>query len=87
MVGLDAKALLGGEVEALGKRLDDVRESLTALADVAEAKAKTKSEANEEIIASRTYLDSVQKVKQPQTNAFRSYLTYLLISEHKFIGQ
>lgn len=61
-VGLDAKALLGGEIEALGKRLEDVRASLTTLADVAEAKSKTKTESQNEIIGTRRYLDSVQKV-------------------------
>nr|XP_023021800.1 nesprin-1-like isoform X2 [Leptinotarsa decemlineata] len=60
-VGLDAKSLLGGEVQALGKRLEDVRESLTALADVAEAKAKAKNDAQKEINGTRIYLDSVQQ--------------------------
>lgn len=53
--------MLGGEVEALGKRLEDVRESLTALADVAEARAVTREETNNEINGTRTYLDSVQR--------------------------
>lgn len=61
-VGLDANALLGGEVEALGKRLEDVRESLTQLADVAEGKLNAKNEAKKEINGQRTFLDSVQKV-------------------------
>lgn len=62
-VGLDANALLGGEVAALGKRLEDVRESLTALADVADAKAKTKKDNLIEINGTKDYLDLVQKVK------------------------
>lgn len=61
-VGLDAKALLGGEVEALGKRLEDVRTSLSTLADVAEAKSKTRAETSNELLGTRHYLDSVQKV-------------------------
>ncbi|XP_057659193.1 muscle-specific protein 300 kDa-like [Diorhabda carinulata] len=60
-VGLDANALLGGEVEALGKRLEDVRESLTTLADVAESKAKIKKDNQKEINGTKNYLDSVQK--------------------------
>lgn len=63
-MGLDANALLGGEVEALGKRLEDVRESLTQLADVAEGKVKAKNEAKNEINGQRTFLDSVQKVNK-----------------------
>lgn len=61
-VGLDAKALLGGEVEALSKRLDDVKVSLTQIADVAEKMVKAKKEVKEEINGQRIYLDSVQKV-------------------------
>lgn len=62
-VGLDANALLGNEVEALGQRLQDVRESLTALADVAEARAEAREEANKELNGTRNYLDSVKQVK------------------------
>lgn len=49
-------------MEALGKRLEDVRESLTQLADVAEGKLNDKNEARKEINGQRTFLDSVQKV-------------------------
>lgn len=62
-VGLDAQSLLGGEVDALGKKLEDVRESLTTLTEVADAKVKTKSDTDNDIKRTRTYLDSVQKVK------------------------
>ncbi|ERL91660.1 hypothetical protein D910_08988 [Dendroctonus ponderosae] len=60
-VGLDAQQLLGGEVEALGKRLEDVRSSLTTLADVAEAKATAKLASQQEIIGTKQYLDTVQQ--------------------------
>lgn len=60
-VGLDANALLGGEVEALGQKLQDVRQSITALADVAEAQTAARHEAKNELNGARTYLDSVQK--------------------------
>lgn len=62
-VGLDAKALLGGEVEALGQRLQDVRESITALADVAEEREAAKNETKNELNNARTYLDSIQEVR------------------------
>ncbi|KAF5292002.1 hypothetical protein FQA39_LY14119 [Lamprigera yunnana] len=60
-VGLDENALLGGEVEALGRRLQDVRESLTVLADVADAQAKSKIYVQEEFAKAKTYLASVQQ--------------------------
>jgi nesprin-1 len=79
-VGLDASALLGGEVEALGKRLEDVRESLTALADVAEARAVSREETTNEINGTRTYLDSVQRCvdnieQSPDTDSEEKLLT------------
>lgn len=63
-VGLDANSLLSGEVEALGRRLQDVRRSLTALADVAEARNKIRCETEEELGNARIYLDSVKQVRQ-----------------------
>ena len=79
-VGLDASALLGGEVEALGKRLEDVRESLTVLADVAEAKAQSREETNNEINGTRTFLDSVQRCvdnieQSPDTDSEEKLIT------------
>lgn len=61
-VGLDAGGLLQGEVEALGRRLEDVRESLTTLADVAESRAIDKQNCNGELEGTRTFLNNVQQV-------------------------
>lgn len=61
-VGLDEQALFGGEVQALGRRLQDVKESLTTLADVAEARAKIRIDTKNGIQDTKTYLDTVQKV-------------------------
>lgn len=58
-VGLDANALLGGEVEQLGRRLQDVRESLTAIADAAEAKDKINKKKKAEINETRNYLNDL----------------------------
>ncbi|KAF5308509.1 hypothetical protein FQR65_LT06174 [Abscondita terminalis] len=60
-VGLDGNALLGGEVDALGRRLQDVRESLTTLADVADAQALSKKKAQEDFVMTKNYLTTVQK--------------------------
>lgn len=62
-VGLDSTDLLQGEVEALGKRLEDVKESIQTLADVAEARAQSESEYNENIVQTKSYLNDVQQVR------------------------
>lgn len=61
-VGLDSTDLLQGEVDALGKRLEDVKESIQTLADVAEARAQSESEYNENIVQTKSYLNDVQQV-------------------------
>lgn len=61
-VGLDAGGLLQGEVEALGQKLQDVRESLTTLADVAETRANGIEACNGELDDTRKFLTNVQKV-------------------------
>lgn len=61
-VGLDSTDLLQGEVDALGKRLEDVKESIQTLADVAEARALSESEYNENIVQTKSYLNDVQQV-------------------------
>lgn len=61
-VGLDSSALFSGEMEALGKRLHDVQESLTVLADVAESREKCKLEVKDQLNGTKDYLQSVQKV-------------------------
>lgn len=61
-IGLDAAGFLQNEVDALGKRLEDVRESISTLADVAEARTKYKDECNENINEAKIYLNNVQQV-------------------------
>lgn len=62
-VGLEAGGLLECEVEALGKRLEDVRETLTTLTNVAEAKSQERDNCKEELIKAKNFLGSVQKVR------------------------
>lgn len=65
-VGLDAaETTLDGDVAALGRRLEDVRETLTALADVAERRAEDQANTEADVLQARQYLDSVQKVRTP----------------------
>lgn len=61
-VGLDENTLLQGEVAALGKQLEDVRESITTLADVAETRAQSNEDCNDQLNDTKTFLNSVQKV-------------------------
>ncbi|KAJ4429796.1 hypothetical protein ANN_22000 [Periplaneta americana] len=60
-VGLDAGGLLEAEVDALGKRLEDVRESLATLAEVAETKAANKDLCTEDLLQTKSFLSNVQQ--------------------------
>lgn len=61
-VGLEAGGLLEAEVDALGKRLEDVRETLATLAEVAETKAANRDLCTDDLLRTKTYLSSVQQV-------------------------
>jgi hypothetical protein len=61
-VGLEAGGLLEAEVDALGKRLEDVRESLATLAEVAETKAANKDLCTDDLLQTKSFLASVQQV-------------------------
>lgn len=61
-VGLDASSILQGEVEALGRRLEDVKESITTLADVAESRLQNNNNCNNQLDETKTFLNSVKKV-------------------------
>jgi hypothetical protein len=61
-VGLEAGGLLEAEVDALGKRLEDVRETLATLAEVAETKAANRDLCTDDLLKTKTYLSSVKQV-------------------------
>lgn len=48
-IGLDASDLLQGEVDAMGKRLENVRESISVLADIADARISNADECSKNI--------------------------------------
>lgn len=62
-IGIDATASLQDEVDALSKRLDNVRESITTLADIAEARAESELDCNKNIMEAKAYLGEMQKVR------------------------
>lgn len=61
-IGIDAADLLQGEVDALGKRLENVRKSIETLADIAEARAFNENECKQNINKAKTYLNTMQQV-------------------------
>lgn len=62
-IGIDATDLLQDEVDALGKRLENVRESITTLADIADARAENEQDCNRNITEAKSYLNDVQQVQ------------------------
>lgn len=64
-IGVDAADLLQGEVNALGRKLENVRESITTLADIAEARAANEMECTKNIEQAKSYLNEMQQVKVP----------------------
>lgn len=58
---------LSTEVEALGKRLDDVRSAIGRLAEAAEGRALQGGICGDDLKSTRNYLDNVQEV---DTNNF-----------------
>lgn len=63
-IGLDATDLLQGEVDALGKRLENVRESISVLADIADARSMNEDECNQNIAEAKANLKEMQTVSK-----------------------
>lgn len=62
-VGLDAGGPLQGDIETLGQRLEDMRETLSTLADTADARALNQELALADICQTKNFLDSVHQVR------------------------
>jgi hypothetical protein len=73
-VGLDAGGPLQSDIETLGQRLEDMRETLSTLADTADARALNQELALADICQTRNFLDSVHKVSHCTQGTTRPYL-------------
>lgn len=62
-VGVDASELLTGEIDALSKRLEYVRETISTLADIAEACAINEEECTKNINQTKSYFNNMQQVR------------------------
>lgn len=62
-VGLDASQMFQGELDALGKRLKEVKDGITTLADVAEHQEKEHNNFDENLNEAHVYLKTVQQVR------------------------
>ncbi len=78
-VGVDASELLTGEIDALNKRLEYVRESISTLADIAESCAINEEECTRNINQAKSYFNNMQQVSRAH-NLFYSKLLFLFHS-------
>lgn len=62
-IGLDATDILHGEIDALGKRLESVRESISILADIADARDANENDCTKNIQDAKSNLNEMQKVR------------------------
>lgn len=70
-VGLDANSLLNSEIEDLGKRLENVRQSLTIISDVAEEQCNLQVENQCKITETKDLLQSIKAVRILQTRIYQ----------------
>lgn len=78
-IGLDASDLLQGEVDALGKRLENVRESISVLADIAEARSQNEAECDRNIAAAKANLNEMQTVSS-DVSKFETRISLIFFS-------
>lgn len=62
-VGLNDDGPLNCEVQALGKRLEDVRDTLSTLAQVVDSRVLNQKLARGNLCQTKNFLDSVQQVR------------------------
>lgn len=72
-IGVDASELLQGEVDALGKRLENVCESISVLADIADARSANEEECNKNIDDVKSNLKEIQTVCNKHSSLFTNH--------------
>ncbi|CAH1990103.1 unnamed protein product [Acanthoscelides obtectus] len=60
-VGVDANSLLGGEVTALGRKLEEAKDAIGALSDAAEENIRQKEGAKKDALERKEWLEGVRK--------------------------
>lgn len=61
-IGLDASELMHGEVDALSKRMENVRDSISILSDIVDARSENEAECDRNINQAKSNLKSMQSV-------------------------
>lgn len=69
-IGVDASELLQVEVDALGKRLENVRDAISVLADIADAQIANEEECNKNIDDIKSNLKEIQTVLNKRFSLF-----------------